>query len=183
VPLIVIEGCDGSGKTTVANELVRLGWESGFRTRLSHCGPPGKNPFDEYTTIIDRYDGAELLVCDRLHVGEWIYGPVLRGGSRITFNDLVYVEQMLDYFGAVKVMLDAPVEVLERRAFDDRGEGLIHRDQIRTIQSGYGAYFRQLAPRYVRSWHYIDTTLHDTPSIVHELMALATGAGEVDVHA
>lgn len=79
--VIILEGPDGSGKTTLANHLVKLGFQ------YQHCGVPeeGVNLFTHYFLKLHRalLDGRDFVL-DRLYLGETVYGPVMRGASRLT---------------------------------------------------------------------------------------------------
>lgn len=75
--IIILEGPDGSGKTTLAKQLV----ESGFK--YHHEGPP-RNPdmlFVYGSKLKEIYDAGGNWVLDRFHLGENVYGPLVRGKS------------------------------------------------------------------------------------------------------
>lgn len=82
---IVIEGPDGAGKTTLAKSLVGPGVST-----YHHFGPPEP----EITSLVDYYQlqlsyhtnswTRPTAVFDRLAMSEMVYGPIARGGSRIS---------------------------------------------------------------------------------------------------
>lgn len=78
--VIILEGPDGGGKTTLAKKLVSEGFE------YRHEGPPpvGTDLIAHYLRILnDSLESPNNVVHDRLWLGERIYGPVARGVDRI----------------------------------------------------------------------------------------------------
>ena len=60
--IIVVEGADKTGKTTLAKDLAdHLGWE------YKHFGPPGPDPALDYVTFLR--DLKTPVVCDRFFLG------------------------------------------------------------------------------------------------------------------
>lgn len=104
-PVIVLEGPDCGGKTTLANWLVK-----NHDCQLVHTGPPQGLPFQEYMSQLMDVDlkrrmgmDTRPVVFDRLHLGERVYGPIVRDNDRLG----PYYNRMLDRvllgFGAVIV--------------------------------------------------------------------------------
>lgn len=141
--LIVVEGCDGSGKTTLVKDIEQRMRASSTRCEVVHMGPPseGQDPFHQYTNAIMDYSPLEhlddMVIFDRLHLGEHVYGPLYRGRSQLSNTQMRIIESLLDARGAVKLMLTAPTEILEQRAFEQRGEDFVQRAHIETIRRAY----------------------------------------------
>lgn len=115
---LVLEGPDGAGKTSLSERLKDL-LEHQWWVRYGHCGPLTGDPLVEYELAFDDYDPGEdnthWVVQDRLHWGETVYGPLYRGGSKLTPAMFRHVELYLASRGAVMVHVTADLETLERR--------------------------------------------------------------------
>ena len=73
---ILVEGADGTGKTTLADQLALA-----FGAEYEHVGPPRHDmtPFAEHTgyafVLVEEYG---RVVFDRFHLGTFAYGPIFR---------------------------------------------------------------------------------------------------------
>ena len=89
--IVILEGPDGGGKTTLANELV----ERGFKYK--HEGPP-KDGIDLIAHYLDELWKSMLdnsdVVHDRLYLGETVYGPICRKFDRITAEGVRLFERL-----------------------------------------------------------------------------------------
>lgn len=125
--LIIIEGPDQVGKTTLAHE---------FDVPVRHAGQPRSHPLLEYVRSLEM-ENTEELVLDRWHLGQAVY-PYLYPDGRVP---LTHVEQawMDMYFasrGAILVHLTVdPFEVpaLIHRLEDDPNSYLQPQDAERCV--------------------------------------------------
>lgn len=145
MPCIVLEGVDGSGKSTLAREVTDV---SSLPVELIHHGPPadGEHLVDVYSRELIDYspDHSRLLLFDRLHVGETIYGPLKRGESRLSTAQFEWLELILASRGAVVHVLQPPLEEVRER-LATRGETFLAPHEVETV---WWAYYRE---RYRRS--------------------------------
>lgn len=128
--LVIIEGPDCAGKTTLADNMRRF-----TAAKILHRGPPEDDPFVEYTAELEDYRPEGLgknVVCDRWHWGEMVYGPLLRGESKLSWDDFRKVEDFLLKRGAVVAFLwDMPSE-LEKR-MKERGDDLVSAEMLESV--------------------------------------------------
>lgn len=116
--LILIEGLDGTGKTTIAR---RLRDENGFE--LIHKGPPTRPPYEEYTADLCDYEPGEgrNIVCDRWHLGELVYPLARHRSTDMTPDIFDQIDRFLVCKGAFLIYATASLEVIERNLLK-RGE-------------------------------------------------------------
>lgn len=77
--IIVLEGCDGVGKTTYAASLAA---RHGFKIRHAARSPEGTDLYSRYQAILAQ---PGPLALDRSFVSELVHGPIEHGHSRLTF--------------------------------------------------------------------------------------------------
>jgi predicted ATPase len=77
--IIILEGCDGVGKTTCAANLAA---HHGFRIQHAARSPEGTDLYAKYQTVLTQ---PGPLVLDRSFVSELVYGPLAHGRSRLSF--------------------------------------------------------------------------------------------------
>lgn len=73
--VIILEGPDGAGKTTAADQLVKMGW------RYFHEGPPPKDQdrIEYYAgKLWKALNARHDIIYDRFHLGEMVYAPIAR---------------------------------------------------------------------------------------------------------
>lgn len=100
---IVIEGPDGAGKTRLARFICHR-----HVMAYHHEGPPpaGASLLHHYGGLLA--NAERPTVFDRLHLGELVYGPLLRGASGVSSNDLVLMRRLLRGMGVVTILCLPP---------------------------------------------------------------------------
>lgn len=103
--LIIIEGVDRTGKSTLAQKLVDRFSEAGDRhVQLLHFGPPQQGALSEYLQPLLDYDPrVDDVVCDRFHLGELVWPHFFDRPPRITTSERGLIELFLHSRGAVLV--------------------------------------------------------------------------------
>ena len=142
--LIAVEGGDGTGKTTFCNALAELVPNA---ERLHFGQPKHESIFHEYECIDDYKPGqGRHIISDRYHLGELIYGPLYRGGSKLDGPGLLHVELYLRAKGALLVHLTAAAETIYARIYDetaDRDEDFLQKMHVETVLRSYSKYTTQ----------------------------------------
>jgi hypothetical protein len=142
--LIVIEGVDGAGKTSLINECMRLIQAELPDDTLEylHFGQntPNEDVLKKYVLPLLSYkptQGRHLFI-DRLHWGELIYGPLYRDESSLTSAQFDWIQLLLKSRGAVMIHLTATTEdITERTRL--RGEDFVPESDLLAIAARFQA--------------------------------------------
>lgn len=132
--IIIIEGPDGAGKTTLANQLRD---QTGYM--ILHRSQPKneedkKRMMDEYLQVIK---SNKNVILDRSWYSEMVYGPVMRDDSVITYPQMYDLERALARNGALIIYCTAPEQTLWKRCLK-RGEDYItKREDFHEICNGF----------------------------------------------
>ena len=138
--LIILEGPDLAGKTTLAERLITY-LSAKFprdRVQLIHRGPPSRHPLDEYAVpLLDYQPGQGLhLVIDRWHWGELVYPPIMNRPTKMTRWLFNYIEMLVIQRGGFTVHITADDRELLRR-FDARGDDMQRREDLPLIANTF----------------------------------------------
>lgn len=114
--LIICEGPDCSGKTTLTGRIIDALQRAEPTSQITyrHAGVPTRHPVDEYVApLLDyRPSVGRHVVCDRWHVGETVYPAVTGRVTRQTPAVRAYVELFLRSRGALLVYCTATAQHL-----------------------------------------------------------------------
>ena len=152
--LIVVEGPDAAGKSSLVRFL-QAAWanrdpaDGHLMSRVVHKGPPTSPnlcPFTEYEVALDTEPLASqvrsrdtLVIADRWHAGEAIYGPLRRGHSRLTNAGMTHVELSLAALGALRVVCLPSRGELELR-LRRRRDAVTTPRELDALHAGYDAH-------------------------------------------
>ena len=105
--MLIIEGIDGVGKTTLVEYLQSYGMK--------------KYHFDYDSKSMDLLS-KYMKVLDRSFISEMVYGPVIRNKCKLSIED--YTKLLIAYknTGAKIIYLTAPKEVLLKRRNDEQSD-------------------------------------------------------------
>lgn len=125
--IIVLEGENKTGKTTLATYLVQ---KHGFE--YIKCSQPKGDPYVEYMKIlkkIERKPGKKYVI-DRFLYGERVYGPIYRGKSMIDDNKQRNIELKLMSLNTLLIYCHDTVKEIAAR-FDKEGEEFAVKSKIK----------------------------------------------------
>lgn len=119
--IFIIEGPDGSGKTTLAEKLSK---QTGFP--VIHRSQPKTE--EEKANMMKGYmetiKSGKNAIFDRCWYSEMAYGPIMRDASVISYPEMYELEKLLAKKGALIIYCTDKPEVLWYRA-TKRGEDYI----------------------------------------------------------
>ena len=120
--VIVVEGCDRTGKTTLCDQLSNF-----LKWPVVKFSQPKVDAMAEYTEALAEH--PESFIADRLHLGESVYGPIYRGTPPVLRSRVLAFEGDLVGRGALLVLLtDTPLRVRDR--FAQLGEDFAKPDHV-----------------------------------------------------
>lgn len=105
--LIVLEGPDGTGKTTLATLLTKV-----RAAEIIHCTKETPNNWDYFSAILDEAKKRDIIV-DRFFWGQFVYQS--REERRITPEQLEKLERRLENEGGVLIYVCASEEDITAR--------------------------------------------------------------------
>ena len=135
--VVVLEGCDGTGKTTLATTLAA---RHGYSVVHSGRTPDDVDLLARYRSIL-AIPGK--IVLDRSFISELVYGPLQYGRSRLTASDAAQMALLVAARGGVLVHLTGrPESIVTRlRARDGSAPPL---ERIYALTDAYRTVFAAL---------------------------------------
>ena len=143
--IIVVEGCDGTGKSTYVSDEKQICRDCDLQVHSVHIDGKFPNTLKSYEELIMSYQCAEtdILIFDRAWIGEFVWSKKFRDGvSRISKEE---VQLLNDKYDIEYVMVEnTPDKIL--KVFKERGEdALEHNEQtIIDIQDDFLKVFEML---------------------------------------
>jgi len=131
---IILEGADGTGKTTLATMLSKYyGWD------ICHCTSEDPTDYDFYSQISRKQN----VIWDRHAIGELIYPTVFNRKAKIGAEDVRLILHHAKESGAKIFVLTADIKDIEYR-LNKRGNEVIEvLDKINWINDQFVFYAEQ----------------------------------------
>ena len=142
--ILIIEGPDGAGKTTLAEQISgQTGWPIEHRSKPET--PEEKEiMMGEYLQLVK---ASRNVILDRCWYSEMVYGKVMRDQSYIDYPQMYELERQLAKHGAMVIYCTGPKAALWMRA-TRRGEDYItSRDKFNAICEEYDKLME--CPHYI----------------------------------
>lgn len=158
--VIILEGPDGCGKTSIARALFDLDPD----TVCMRSGPPKGSAMREYEEKIKlafkvRNDYGMNVVIDRLHVGEMVYGPLLRKCASICREWFERFENMLGATDIIRAYVTIDDWAQHRERLTSRDGGCpdklsgVRLDQMPAVRGAYEELIGE-------TWMRVETSAH-----------------------
>jgi thymidylate kinase len=136
--VIVLEGCDGTGKTTLA---VTLASQHGYVVIHSSRTPDGTDLAERYRALLAT---PGKIILDRSFISELVYGPLDHGRSRLTLPDAADLAHRVAARGGVLVHLTGHPDVIIARLRSRDSHSAPAAGRIRAIIDAYRDTFALL---------------------------------------
>ena len=127
--LVVLEGCDGSGKSTVARSLAKV-----LGAEIIHCTSTTPNDKKFFESIIEA-SKTRNIIADRFCYGQFVYQKE-KDRPLGNIQNLHRLETKMLKAGARVVYVEAPVDEVEQR-LKARGEKLINGLSVSEVMVRY----------------------------------------------
>lgn len=158
--IVIIEGLDGTGKSRLAMQLYH---ELPAPVVVFHAGPPLlTTAIREYVWPLGVAGSGYTVICDRWHLGEYVWPAIFERESLIPTNDaLCHVEENINYLRVpilplfmTRPMKDIVVELQERQERVDHLHDANRAYAVAMADSSYMWRNTTLpkAPRLVKEW-------------------------------
>lgn len=131
--MIILEGSDGAGKTTLSKELAQ-----GKYDIISFAKPTDKFEKDIYF-LMTLMTGDIIL--DRFFYSEWVYANHFGRTRRISWIDLIALENLLKRRSAQLIFVNTDSEICAKR-LDEEDQKAYTENDIRNLQQAYETLFR-----------------------------------------
>lgn len=164
VKITILEGPDGTGKTTLAEHLVK---KLNGAMLIRHGPPPASGAYSEYMKTLTSVAevGATTpihAIIDRFHIGERVYGPLLRHHDSLGYLLQRQLERAIMSFDSRLVLCDpsgsAAKDAWKRRVGEGK-ELVTDATTYDRLRSDYFRYMRQTALDIIFYDYTIDTTM------------------------
>lgn len=109
--LIVLEGCDGSGKSSLAELLANLCYDPGA-VEVIHATRETPNDMEWFSKIMDDARNKNIIM-DRAFWGQFVYQNESK--RSLTYQDLKNLENRLQTEGGKLIYVYSPERVIKRR--------------------------------------------------------------------
>lgn len=147
-PIILLEGADAAGKSTIAQEFSDFYSNRGYSVRRVHNGPPsaltGRALYHVYLNQLElavylRKLTDRITIIDRSFPSEAIYGPTFRGQSLLKPKHIAKLERYCVKHDIWRFGITTP-DTLRRSRMVDRGESFDRQPEIGAL---YNTYFHE----------------------------------------
>ena len=140
--MVIIEGLDGVGKTTLVDYFVSIGMKK------HHFDYDVKNMdlFIKYLNVL--CEETNNIVLDRSFISEMVYGPVLRNYSKLSFEQFIFLLKEYNQNNTSLIYLTAPKEILLSRRINDIADYELIKKHYDSLNSKYDEIM-DISKRYI----------------------------------
>lgn len=143
---IVIEGLDGTGKTTFVNDLVEKAKSNGLHVGTFHNSSIHERTIEWYLKMFEmqQNEGYDLFIWDRGFIGPFIW-PFFFKGQEFTIDNPSRVQSLFDKFD-ITVLLPSNLKQSEYKIIADRRIGE-YKEEFKYIQKLFEGISKLVVPK------------------------------------
>lgn len=171
--LILLEGVDGSGKTSLARDIVAELKKRYPNDKVDylHAGPLKTDAYEAYLEPLKDYrpNSGVHYVLDRWHAGERIYGPLYRGKSKVDDATWVWLELKFAGLGMATFHVTQSLDVIRAR-LEARGEDFLKPEHVEHV---HRAFFEHLTRDNSATFSLVVRPEGDNENLVSRIIAEA----------
>lgn len=147
--VFIIEGPDCAGKTTFGEHIIEEAGRRNLTCLYIHRSRIKTTAREEYLDALEdvRTADSDVVLLDRWHISEDVYGPVMRGESQVDDQLRNEIDATLDDLGATVLYLDTDLDTILDR-FNARGDD--HVEDAITLARIWQRYYDLATPDWVR---------------------------------
>lgn len=134
--MIIVEGADGVGKTTLCKKLaVKIQEILKIDNAYRHMSKPA----DDFDHLAGYFREIGPHAQDRFHLGSIVYGVMLRRGNAPTPQKMKLLQRYLRWQGAVVIVMYGSREWLHKQLIDSPKPEMYSVDDILLANEGFAA--------------------------------------------
>lgn len=142
--VIIIEGCDATGKTSLAKHIEQKFSFLYYKEPLSYQErlSPSYNSFNHYFELADYLiKRHENFICDRLHLGDAV-NPIVRkdGRTPLSLEQIKEIEFPFNENNCILILSSTSLNFIIN-GFKSRGEDVAQEKDIKYLQYLYNLFF------------------------------------------
>ena len=136
--IVIIEGINGTGKSTLTRALQRFGFKVYHFSYDEKCDDLRM----KYECTLKQALNRRILL-DRSFISEQVYGPILRGKSRLSKNDFFALLKIAQEYKCVLIYLFAPKDMLLKREIKDSSLNSVEK-YFSSLEVAYEAILKEV---------------------------------------
>ena len=141
--LIIISGCDRTGKSTIAKQLAEK-----LNAVYTHFSYPSskEEAKQEYYDFIEKISLHKTYICDRFYEGEYVYAPIYRGYQLDYSHEIE--KKIKSTTNVLFIYVQADLSTIQAR-IKSCGEDYVKDDDIIKVINNYNSFMNQLMLPYI----------------------------------
>lgn len=158
--MIILEGPDNSGKTTLQEQLIK---DLGLQKSKLKFNPEGKKDVKKYVAeyydeVIQylREEDMGNIIWDRNYFSELIHGPILRGGIGLTLDQQEVLPQIMEVLDPLIIYCNPGLEKI-LLGYGDRYQ-YADKEKMFNIVKAYDDWYDDLKYKYKIHYQYNNTS-------------------------